>query len=64
MAHFYGLLCSILEIKKKKKHRKQLLNSWKLSSSIWRTVNVDGGLDLFCIVQELFFGSVNRFVTQ
>lgn len=55
MAHFYSLLCSILEIKKEKSHRKQLLNSWKLSSSIWRTVNVDGGLDLFCIVQELFF---------
>ena len=41
--------------KNKKPHRKQLLNSWKLSLSIWRTVNVDGGLDLFCIVQELFF---------
>ena len=53
MAHFYGLLCSILEIKKK--HRKQLLNSWKLSSSIWRTVNVEGGLDLLCIVPGTVF---------
>lgn len=46
----FMVYCVLFLKLKKKPQGKQLLNSWELSSSIWRTVNVDGRLDLFGII--------------